>query len=228
MAKNTAKSSVKPTRRAASTKRPSKRTARTSPVKAKKTSGRKAPGKRTETKGGPEDDEFTKKLGLRGAAPWAARHAAKHAEEVRQRNSSPAPPGSARATLRVPAGADKIKAEIAELHQALSRARQLQKKLAAGFYELGMLLDYIRERRLYEAKGYGSFEAFIDREVDLPKNTALKLVRVPSVFQLEAAMEHGLEAVLSALGALDAARAGDAPARRAPLPLKPPGANGRG
>src|SRR4051794_28703822 len=46
-----------------------------------------------------------RKLGLRGAAPWAARHAAKHAAEARARAAEPPPPGSARATIRVPTGA---------------------------------------------------------------------------------------------------------------------------
>ena len=53
-----------------------------------------------------------RKLGLRGAAPWAARHAAKHAAEARARAAEPAPPGSARATIRVPDGAEAIKAKI--------------------------------------------------------------------------------------------------------------------
>src|ERR1700751_610114 len=51
-----------------------------------------------------------RKLGLRGAAPWAARHAAKHAAEARARAAEPPLPGSARATIRTPATADQIKA----------------------------------------------------------------------------------------------------------------------
>ena len=50
-----------------------------------------------------------RKRGLRGAAPWAARHAAKHAAEARARAAEPAPPGSARATIRVPTGAEDDK-----------------------------------------------------------------------------------------------------------------------
>src|SRR6185436_20007094 len=60
-----------------------------------------------------------RKLGLRGAAPWAARHAAKHAAEARARAAEPPPPGSARATLRVPTGAEELKVKIGELHNAL-------------------------------------------------------------------------------------------------------------
>ena len=49
-----------------------------------------------------------RKLGLRGAAPWAARHAAKHAAEARARAAEPPLPGSARATIRVPVGSEDI------------------------------------------------------------------------------------------------------------------------
>src|SRR5580765_2863726 len=62
-----------------------------------------------------------RKLGIKGAAPWAARHAAKHAAEARARAAEPAPPGSARATIRTPAGADEIKAKIAELHNQVQK-----------------------------------------------------------------------------------------------------------
>src|SRR5262245_58763418 len=70
-----------------------------------------------------------RKLGLRGAAPWAARHAAKHAAEARARAAEPAPPGSARAMIRVPTGAEEIKAKIAELHNQTLKIRNLRKRL---------------------------------------------------------------------------------------------------
>ncbi len=43
-----------------------------------------------------------RKFSLRGAAPWAARHAAKRAAEAAERMREPPRPGSARATLRTP------------------------------------------------------------------------------------------------------------------------------
>src|SRR5271170_5045139 len=60
-----------------------------------------------------------RKLGLRGAAPWAARHAAKHAAEARARAAEPPLPGSARATIRTPTGADDIKQKIGDLHNSV-------------------------------------------------------------------------------------------------------------
>lgn len=167
-----------------------------------------------------------RKLGLRGAAPWAARHAAKHAAEARARAAEPAPPGSARATIRVPAAAEEIKAKIAELHNQTQKIRSFRKRLDKGFFDIGLVLAEIQQQELYQAKGYGSFEAFLEREIDLGKQTSLKLIKVAQVFQREAALDFGMDKVLLALSALEGEAvpqaAPSAPGSRPPLPLKPP------
>jgi hypothetical protein len=170
-----------------------------------------------------------RKLGLRGAAPWAARHAAKHAAEARARAAEPPPPGSARATIRVPTGAEEIKAKIGELHNALVQIRGYRKNLNKGFYDVGLVLREIQHRKLYEAKGYGSFEAFLEREIDLGKVTALRLIRVVSTFLREAALDHGMERLAHALQSLETGTDTATP-RQSPqtvqskmaMPLKPP------
>jgi hypothetical protein len=167
-----------------------------------------------------------RRLGMRGAAPWAARHAAKHAEEAAARNLEPPKPGSARGTLRTPDDADGIKQRITELHSVLVRIRTLRKNLHDGFFQIGHELKHIQEQKLYEAKGFSSFEAFAERELDLGKATTLKLARVPDVFLESAARHYGVEAVLAAIDLLDE-RAAAAPQRkvtaaRPNLPLKPP------
>jgi hypothetical protein len=172
-----------------------------------------------------------RKLGLRGAAPWAARHAAKHAAEARARAAEPPLPGSARATIRVPTGAEDIKARIADLHNALVQIKGFRKNLAKGFFDVGRVLKDVQLRRLYEAKGYGTFEAFLEREIDLGKTMALRLVRIASIFQKDAALEHGMDRVVNALVALEVTTAEDAKSGRIPppppstgaLPIKPPG-----
>jgi hypothetical protein len=176
---------------------------------------------------GAKDDDDARRSGLRGAAPWAARHAAKHAAEARARNASPPPPGSARATLRVPEKADQIKARVAELHNAMVRIRALRKHPNEKFFELGEVLGLIRDGRLYEAKGFNSFDAFVEREVDLGKTVTLRLERVPRLFHQAAAQEVGLEAVLAAVEAIEAVQSGQRqpaarPQQASPLPLKPP------
>ena len=93
-----------------------------------------------------------RRFGARGAAPWAARHAEKRAAEAAARLREPPRPGSARATLRTPDQADRIKARIGELHTALGRVRALRKNLADNFFELARALRHIADERLFDAK----------------------------------------------------------------------------
>jgi len=169
----------------------------------------------------PPAPKVPRKFGLRGAAPWALRHAERQAAEAARRNREPPKPGSARATLRTPQEADRIKASIGELHGLLQKLRALQKNLNDGFFELGEILVLIQARKLYEAKGYSSIEAFAEREMGIGKGLALKLVRIPSVFQAPAAKALKLDALVRALDAIDGAPQASAD-RAAKLPLKPP------
>ncbi len=176
-----------------------------------------------------------RKLGLRGAAPWAARHAAKHAAEARARAAEPPLPGSARATIRTPAQAEDIKAKVLELHNALLQIKGLRKNLQKGFFDIGTVLREIQAKRLFEAKGFGTFEAFLERETaELGKTTALRLVRIAGLFQKEGALELGMDRIFMALMSIEA---GDGvtpdartsgkipppPLSSSVLPLKPPG-----
>ncbi len=192
---------------------------------------------KTEPRSAADKLNLKRKLGLRGAAPWAARHAAKHAAEARARAAEPPLPGSARATIRTPQHAEDIKAKIGDLHNALVQIKALRKNLAKGFYDIGNILRDIQARRLYEAKGYGTFEAFLEREIDLGKTTALRLIRVCTTFLKDAALEYGMDRVIGALMALETTADGalgvpkPAPSGKIPepppsmtsLPLKPPG-----
>jgi len=150
-----------------------------------------------------EGDEAKRNFGLRGAAPWVARHAAKHAEEIRKRNAEPPPPGSARATLRTPKEAEEIKGKISLLHQRISTINTLRKKLDKSFFEIGELLGVIQSEHLFEAKGYATFESFLDREIELPRISALKLVRIVHTFEREAALDYPLDRLMNAISALD-------------------------
>jgi len=208
--------------------------------KAKSEETPKASGSaKVESKASEKDKANAKrKLGLRGAAPWAARHAAKHAAEARARAAEPPLPGSARATIRIPTGAEDIKQRIGDLHNSLVKIKALRKNLGKGFYEIGNILKDIQGRRLYEAKGYGTFEAFLEREIDLGKTTGLRLVKVCTTFLREAAQEYGMDRIINALtaleGGLDTASSNAKPAasgNKVPeptpstpaLPMRPPG-----
>src|SRR5579883_2803782 len=146
-----------------------------------------------------------RKLGLRGAAPWAARHAAKHAAEARARAAEPPLPGSARATIRTPENAEDIKQKVRDLHAALAQIKTFRKNLPKTFYDIGVVLKDIQTRRLYEAKRFPSFESFVEREIDLGKTTALRLVRVVGLFQKEGALEVGMDKLFAAMSAIDSA-----------------------
>jgi len=227
----------------ATTKKPAKAKAEAKPEKAatavkgakaaKTKAGDKAKAGKATKASKADKDSPKRKLGLRGAAPWAARHAAKHAAEARARAAEPPLPGSARATIRTPQGAEDIKQRISDLHNQLVAVKGFKKNLAKGFYDIGLVLRDIQAKRLYEAKGFGSFEAFLEREIDLGKSTSLRLIRVVQTFHREAALELGMDRLFMALMAIEA---GDTtpearPSGKIPppplsssvLPLKPPG-----
>lgn len=176
-----------------------------------------------------DGEPMKRKLGLRGAAPWAARHAAKHAAEARARAAEPPLPGSARATIRTPENAEDIKQKVRDLHAALAHIKQLRKQLPKTFFDIGLVLKDIQTKRLYEAKRFPSFESFVEREIDLGKTTALRLVRVVGLFQKEGALEVGMDKLFAAMSAIDSAgepevaRIPPAPVSTSALPLRPPG-----
>jgi len=169
----------------------------------------------------PPAPKVPRKFGMRGAAPWALRHAERQAAEAARRNREPPKPGSARATLRTPEAADRIKASIGELHNLTQKMRGLQKNLNDGFFELGQLLIDIEQRKLYEVKGYSNLETFAERELGVGKGMAAKLLRIPSLFQPSAAKALKLDALVRAIDAIDQAPQATA-TRVAKLPLKPP------
>lgn len=197
----------------------------------------KASGKASPAAAAADPKGAKRKLGLRGAAPWAARHAAKHAAEARARAAEPPLPGSARATIRTPRGAEDIKAKIGELHNSLAQIKGLRKNLHKTFFDIGNILRDVQARRTYEAKGYGTFEAFLEREIDLGKTTGLRLVRMTQIFLREAALEFGMERLINAILALEGipeapgstmklestTKLPPAPVSTPMLPLKPPG-----
>jgi hypothetical protein len=180
---------------------------------------------------GKDDAGGKRKLGLRGAAPWAARHAAKHAAEARARAAEPPLPGSARATIRTPVDAEDIKERVRDLHAALAQIKGFRKNLSKTFFDIGLVLKTIETRRLYEAKRFPSFEAFVEREIDLGKTTALRLVRVVELFQRESALEVGMDRLFAAITTIDSGAGAESEVSRVPaaptstttLPLRPPG-----
>jgi hypothetical protein len=98
---------------------------------------------------------------------------------------------------------DHLKARFTSLSNATAQVKTLKRSMQKNFYDIGVQLDRIREERLYEVKGYGSFESFVERELDLDKATCMRLSRIPRTMLRDAALEAGLERACAAVAALD-------------------------
>ncbi|HEY2734358.1 MAG TPA: hypothetical protein VGI70_10260 [Polyangiales bacterium] len=98
---------------------------------------------------------------------------------------------------------DHLKARFSALSAATTQIKALKRGMQKNFFDVGQHLDRIREDKLYEVKGYGSFESFVEREVDLDKVTCMRLARVARSMVREAALEVGMERACAAMAALD-------------------------
>ena len=87
-------------------------------------------------------------------------------------------------------------------------------------------------RKLYEAKGFGTFDAFLEREIDLGKTTSLRLIRIVNTFIREATVEYGMDRIFGAVMSLEASESPEGktsgklpppPVSTQVLPLRPPG-----
>jgi hypothetical protein len=118
----------------------------------------------------------------------------------------------------------ELKAQFGKLSSALAQLAALKRSLNKSFVEMGNLLQQIRNERLYEVKGYGSFEAFVERELDLNNAVSLRLVRIAECLHRDQALAAGLERASAAVAALDGevegaqlGRPGGSPAGGVPL-----------
>jgi hypothetical protein len=98
---------------------------------------------------------------------------------------------------------DHLKARFTALNGATSQIKTLKRAMQKNFFDVGLQLDRIRDEKLYEVKGYGSFESFLEREMDLDKVTCVRLARVARSMVREAAIEVGMERACAAMAALE-------------------------
>jgi hypothetical protein len=118
----------------------------------------------------------------------------------------------------------ELKAQFAKLSAATAQIGVLKRTLGKSFVEIGILLNQIRRERLYEVKGYGSFESFVEREIEINKAVCVKLARIAETLHRDAAIAAGLERASAAVAALDGeaeaslvGRPGGSPAGGVPL-----------
>lgn len=115
---------------------------------------------------------------------------------------APIPPRS-RLAAREPVAAEDLKAKLGALATAINQIKAVKRSIQRSFWEVGLILVDIRDKKLFVAKGYSSFEAFLEREIELGKNVSLKLARAVQIFQKEPAVAAGLERVILAVAAFD-------------------------
>lgn len=201
--KATAKAKAKPAKKAATPKAAVRKPGK--PVKAAAKVAA-APAKAAPPKAAPPASKLTQ------AAPPVAPAPAAAPSGTAMLRKSRIPP---RLTIRSPVGADELKAKIGALATQTAQIRALKRSLSRSFYEIGTILVDIRDRRLYEAKGYGSFEAFVEREIELGKQMSLRLVRIVGTFLREAATAIGLDRASAAIAAIDGEQETAAPTQPA-------------
>jgi hypothetical protein len=113
------------------------------------------------------------------------------------------PTGSLHTEAREPAHADKIKQQLTALVNVQQKLGELKRAANRNFFEIGGLLHRVRSERLYEVKGYSSFEAFVERETNLGQQFCAQVVRIHQTFLPEAAHTLGFSRLTAALAALD-------------------------
>lgn len=117
--------------------------------------------------------------------------------------------------VTIPQRASDLKARFAELANATNQIKALKRSFQKNFYEVGEILTKVQSERLFEVKGYGSFESFVEREIDLGTQACLSATRIFQTLQRDAALAAGLERASAAVAALDGASEA-----REPAPLK--------
>jgi hypothetical protein len=113
------------------------------------------------------------------------------------------PTGSLHTEAREPAQADQIKQKLTALVNVQQKLGELKRAANRNFYEIGALLHRVRAERLFEVKGYSSFEAFVERETSLGQQFCAQAVRIHQTFLPEAAHTLGFSRLCAALAVLE-------------------------
>jgi hypothetical protein len=122
--------------------------------------------------------------------------------------SAPPPPkptitGSLHTPARAPEEAEKLKANLTRAITALADLKRLKRNLQRQFWDAALILKELSNPSLYQAKGYTSWESFIEREVEkelgIGRVQAIDLERIATIFTKEAAEKFGQEKLRDAL-----------------------------
>jgi hypothetical protein len=150
-----------------------------------------------------------KKKVKRGAPPMLPRRLARRPVPPPHTPGSPPPPpkptapGSLHAPARQPEGAESLKARLVKVMNELGKLRALKRNVNKQFFEMGIIITELSNPELYQAKGYGSWESFVEREIERELSIGRVVVedmrRIVKMFHRAAAEELGFERLQGAL-----------------------------
>lgn len=78
--------------------------------------------------------------------------------------------------------AANLKAKTAKLEESVARINQLRTDLAGNSYDLGQELRKIHEEELWKARGHESFKEFIEKDLEISRSMAYRLIDVTKQF----------------------------------------------
>lgn len=117
--------------------------------------------------------------------------------------------------------------ERQRLRAITARIAELKGRAALVLYEMGALLSEVSERRLFEAGGFESLNAYIDAEVDLSRATAYKAIRVARHFNAGMVERYGIEKLDAGVRYMALTGADEAPGDLVAAQLRLRGEGGR-
>jgi hypothetical protein len=81
---------------------------------------------------------------------------------------------------------------------------RLKGAVGRGMYEVGVRLAQILDERLWQSRGYRSFEDYLEQGVSFSRSTGYKLIRIARQFNAELAERYGVEKLELGLRYLEA------------------------
>jgi hypothetical protein len=114
-----------------------------------------------------------------------------------RRRAAESPSARAKALVPTPrakpvAGRDKATAGLI-LDLLTNEIHRLKGAVGRGMYEIGLRLARILDEHLWQARGYTSFEDYLERGVSFSRSTGYKLIRIARQFNAEIAERYGVE-----------------------------------
>lgn len=102
-----------------------------------------------------------------------------------------------------------LAAATTKLDESIARINQLRSNLAGNSYDLGLELRVIHEEELWKAKGRESFKDFIEKDLEISRSMAYRLIEVTREFD-RATFESVGSRKLALIGGIQDAEARDA------------------